>query len=228
MLNVLSEEQIVCAMLEKLLATPSSVLAIPPAPPAGGSLYHLLRQQGACGATECSVGRQLGRRLETERTSVWWQAVSTERNNKTSWPIMFWWLLHSLIVPLVAKTFPVNVAFTYICQRYMSKVLPVEKPAALVNSALIVLSVADSSPVITFVLFYVSTQRTLRIRTNHLIKQSRLIWFWHVQRKVDNDWVKRCITWEVEGIRQRGRLKKTWLDCVKNDMDSLCLSQKNA
>jgi len=28
--------------------------------------------------------------------------------------------------------------------------------------------------------------------------------------KDDNDWVTRCITWEVEGIRQRGRLKKTW------------------
>jgi len=43
----------------------------------------------------------------------------------------------------------------------------------------------------------------------------------------DNDWVERCITWEVEGIRQRGRLKKTWWDCVKNDMESLGLSQKD-
>jgi len=43
-------------------------------------------------------------------------------------------------------------------------------------------------------------------------------------RKDDNDWVKRCITWEVEGNRQRGPLKKTWWDCVKNDMESLGLS----
>ena len=42
------------------------------------------------------------------------------------------------------------------------------------------------------------------------------------------DWVKRCIMWEVEGIRQRGRPKKTWWDCVKNDMESLSLSQKDA
>jgi len=42
-----------------------------------------------------------------------------------------------------------------------------------------------------------------------MIKQSRLKWFGHVERKDDNDWVKRCITWEVEGIRQRGRQKKT-------------------
>jgi len=34
--------------------------------------------------------------------------------------------------------------------------------------------------------------------------------------------------WEVEGIRQRGRQKKTWWDCVKNDMESLGLSQKDA
>jgi len=27
------------------------------------------------------------------------------------------------------------------------------------------------------------------------------------------------MTWEVEGIRQRGCLKKTWWNCVKNDMD---------
>ena len=29
------------------------------------------------------------------------------------------------------------------------------------------------------------------------------------------------MTWEVEGIRQRGRPKKTWWDCVKNDMEGL-------
>ena len=61
-----------------------------------------------------------------------------------------------------------------------------------------------------------------------MIKKSRLRWFAHVERKDDNDWVKHCITWEVEGIRQRGRPKKTWWDCVKNDMESLGLSQKDA
>ena len=61
-----------------------------------------------------------------------------------------------------------------------------------------------------------------------MIKKSWLRWFGHVERKDDNDLVKRCITWEVEGIRQRGRPKKTWRDCVKNDMESLGLSQKDA
>ena len=45
-----------------------------------------------------------------------------------------------------------------------------------------------------------------------LDQKSRLRWFGHVERKDDNDWVKGCITWEVEGIRQRGRPKKTWWD----------------
>jgi len=31
-----------------------------------------------------------------------------------------------------------------------------------------------------------------------MIKKSRLRWFEHVERKNDNDWVKRCITWEAE------------------------------
>ena len=59
-----------------------------------------------------------------------------------------------------------------------------------------------------------------------IIKKSRLRWFGHVEQKDDNDWVKH-ITLEVEGIRQRGRPKKTWWDCVKNDMDSLSLSEKD-
>jgi len=42
-----------------------------------------------------------------------------------------------------------------------------------------------------------------------LIKKSRLRWFENVERKDDNDWVKCCITWEVEGIRERGCPKKT-------------------
>jgi len=61
-----------------------------------------------------------------------------------------------------------------------------------------------------------------------MIKKSRLRLFGHVERKTDNDWVKRCITWEVERSRQRGRPKNNWWDCVKNDMESLGLSQKDA
>ena len=61
-----------------------------------------------------------------------------------------------------------------------------------------------------------------------MIKKSRLRWFGHVEQEDDNDWVKRCITWEVQGIRQRGCPKKTWWDCVKSDVESLGRSQKDA
>jgi len=49
-----------------------------------------------------------------------------------------------------------------------------------------------------------------------MIKKSRLRWFGHVERKEDNDWVKHCIR------------EETWWDCVKNNMESLGLSQKDA
>ena len=62
---------------------------------------------------------------------------------------------------------------------------------------------------------------------NTMKKKSSLTWFGHVERKGDNDWVKR-ITWEVEAIRQTGRPNKTLWDCVKNDVESLGLSQKDA
>ena len=48
-----------------------------------------------------------------------------------------------------------------------------------------------------------------------MIKKSRIRCFGHVERKYDN-----CLMWEVEGIRQRGRPKKTWWDCVRNDVES--------
>ena len=59
-----------------------------------------------------------------------------------------------------------------------------------------------------------------------MIKKSRLRRFGHVKQKDTNDWDKRCIMWEVEGITETGP-KKTRSDCVKNDMESLGLSQKD-
>jgi len=51
-----------------------------------------------------------------------------------------------------------------------------------------------------------------------LMKKSRMRGFGHIEQKDYNDWVKCCITWEVEGIKETGRLKKTWWDCVRNGM----------
>jgi len=42
-----------------------------------------------------------------------------------------------------------------------------------------------------------------------VLQQNRLCWYGHVLRKVYNDWVKKCMEYEVEGTRLRGRLKRT-------------------
>jgi len=38
-----------------------------------------------------------------------------------------------------------------------------------------------------------------------ILQQNRLRWYGHVQRKKDADWVKKCMEYEVEGSRPRGR-----------------------
>jgi len=43
-----------------------------------------------------------------------------------------------------------------------------------------------------------------------------------VLRKEDDDWVKKCMEYEVEGPRPRGRPKRTWREVVKED----CLARK--
>jgi len=43
-----------------------------------------------------------------------------------------------------------------------------------------------------------------------VLLQNRLRWYGHVLRKEENDWVKKCMEYEVEGARPRGRPKNTW------------------
>jgi len=42
-----------------------------------------------------------------------------------------------------------------------------------------------------------------------------------VLRKEDNDWVKKCMQYKVEGVRTRGRPKKSWRDIVEKDCQAL-------
>jgi len=50
---------------------------------------------------------------------------------------------------------------------------------------------------------------------------------YNVESEDDSNWVKCCMTLEAEEL-DRGRQKKTWWDSVKDNMDSLGLSQKDA
>ena len=43
-----------------------------------------------------------------------------------------------------------------------------------------------------------------------VLQQNRLQWYGHVLRKEDSDWVKKCMEYEMEGSRSRGRPKKNW------------------
>ena len=45
-----------------------------------------------------------------------------------------------------------------------------------------------------------------------VVKQNRLRWFGHVERKDDCDWVKGCTVLEVDGPKPRGRPKKMWME----------------
>jgi len=50
----------------------------------------------------------------------------------------------------------------------------------------------------------------------------------HVLRKEDTDWVKKCMEYEVEGSRPRGRPKRTWREVVQKDCQAHNLNRENA
>ena len=47
-------------------------------------------------------------------------------------------------------------------------------------------------------------------------------------RKEDNDWVKKCMEYEVEGSRPRGRPKRTWIEVVQRDCKAHILNREDA
>ena len=44
-----------------------------------------------------------------------------------------------------------------------------------------------------------------------VFKSGRLRWYGHVMKKSNEDWVKKCMEYRVEGIRPVGRPTRTWL-----------------
>jgi len=49
-----------------------------------------------------------------------------------------------------------------------------------------------------------------------------------VLRKEDNDWVKKCMEYELEGAMPRGRPKKTWREIVEKDCQARGLNREDA
>jgi len=60
-----------------------------------------------------------------------------------------------------------------------------------------------------------------------VLQQNRLHWYGHVLRK-DDDWVKKCMEYEVEGPRPRGRPKRTWREVVREDCQACKLNTEDA
>jgi len=46
--------------------------------------------------------------------------------------------------------------------------------------------------------------------------------------KKKSDWVKKCLEYEVEGARPRGRPKKTWKEVVQKDCKVHKLNREDA
>jgi len=61
-----------------------------------------------------------------------------------------------------------------------------------------------------------------------ILQQNRLRWYGHVLRKEDIDWVKKCMKYEVEGSRPRGRQKRTWREVVQKDCQAHNLNREDA
>ena len=56
-----------------------------------------------------------------------------------------------------------------------------------------------------------------------VVRRGRLRWFGHVEHKSGDDWVSACRHVVVAGVRCAGRGRKTWRECVKDDMEELGL-----
>jgi len=54
-----------------------------------------------------------------------------------------------------------------------------------------------------------------------ILQQNRL-------RKDDDDWVEKCMEYEVEGSRPRGRPKRTWKEVVQEDCQARKLNKGDA
>ena len=61
-----------------------------------------------------------------------------------------------------------------------------------------------------------------------VLQQNRLRWYGRVLRKDDDEWVKKCMEYEVEGPRPRGRPKRTWREVVREDCQARKMNKEDA
>jgi len=61
-----------------------------------------------------------------------------------------------------------------------------------------------------------------------VLQQNRLQRYGHVLRKKDSDWVTKCMEYEADGARLRGRPKKTWREIVLKDCQACKSNREDA
>ena len=61
-----------------------------------------------------------------------------------------------------------------------------------------------------------------------ILQQNRLRWYGHVLRKEDTDSMKKCMEYEVDGSRPRGRPKRTLKEVVQKDCQARNLNREDA
>ena len=61
-----------------------------------------------------------------------------------------------------------------------------------------------------------------------VLQGNRLSWYGNVLQKEDNDWMKKCMEYEVEIARPRGRPKRTWREVVQKDCQARKLNREDA
>src|SRR5687768_5591654 len=54
-----------------------------------------------------------------------------------------------------------------------------------------------------------------------VVRRGRMRWFGHVERMDAENWVSACRLMKVDGSKGRGRGRKTWQECVNDDMKKL-------
>ena len=60
-----------------------------------------------------------------------------------------------------------------------------------------------------------------------VIRNGRLRWYDHVMRKSDENWVKKCMEYRVDGRRPVGPPRRTWLEGVEADMAELEIDRED-
>ena len=59
-------------------------------------------------------------------------------------------------------------------------------------------------------------------------RNGRLRWYGHVERREEDDWLKKSCNLEIEGRAPRGRPRQTWAQTVKDDLKDLNIDRNLA